>query len=86
MGRPKKTDVPVDEYGIPLMEQSRVTYRDNHKQIRYIITRHPFLLEFYLYEIINNKAKKIDINPELPNFKKLDREMEKWQKELESEE
>ena len=79
-----RTKIEVGEYGIPISEVIKVKERDHTGTIRYIITQHQFLSEFYLYQITDNKSKKIDTQ-DTPSFKKLEKEREKWIAELEKE-
>ena len=80
MGRTKQD---LDKYGIPLMEIHKVLENDHQGILRYIITQHPLLPEFYLYKIENNKATKVDTQSHIPEFKKLEKERLIWRKELE---
>lgn len=79
MAQIKKKD--VDEYGIPITEVRKVVENDHTGQLRYIITKHPLLQEFYLYQIDNMNAKKVATEI-APDFKKLEKERQQWRKEL----
>ena len=79
MGRTKKNE--VDEFGIPIEEIIKVRENDHTGTLRYIISQHPLLPEFYLYQIDNGSAKKI-ATEDVPEFKKLEKDRAKWKSEL----
>ena len=70
------------EYNIPSTEKLQVKYYDHLNILRYIITRHIMLLDFYLYQVDGDKLKKIATNS-APEFKKLEKDKALWEKELE---
>ena len=70
------------EYNIPSTEKLQVKHYDHLNVLRYIVTRHVMLLDFYLYQVDGDKLKKIATNS-VPEFKKLEKDKSLWEKELE---
>lgn len=68
----------IKEYGIPFEEIKEVTYKDQNKNALFIITRHPYNGEHYLYKITNNKAKKIETNKNPNLFKAITKLQKQW--------
>ena len=71
------------EYNIPSTEKLQVKHYDHLNVLRYIITRHVMLLDFYLYQVDGDQLKKIATSS-VPEFKKLEKDKLLWQKELEN--
>ena len=82
MARTKKEIIEVDEYGISITEIHKVLQNDPQGILRYIITQHPLLQEFYLYKIEDGKATKIEESDNPMEFKKLQKVTKKWREEL----
>lgn len=82
MARTKKEIIEVDEYGISITEIHKVLQNDPQGILRYIITQHPLLQEFYLYKIEDGKASKIEESDNPMEFKKLQKVTKKWREEL----
>ena len=83
MGRTKKDIDELDKYGISITEIHKVLQNDPQGILRYIITQHPLLKEFYLYKIEDGKATKIEESDNPMEFKKLEKDRKKWREELE---
>lgn len=76
----------IKEYGIPFEEIIEVRYNDENENLIYIVTRHPYRHEHYLYKIIGDKSKKVATEDNPNNFKVLKKLHEDWVKKCEEEE
>ena len=69
----------TQKYGIPIDETIETTYIEDDIPL-YVITRHPYLNERYLYQIKDGVGKKIETEQNPNNFKALQKLKKIWDK------
>ena len=75
----------TQKYGIPIDETIETTYIE-HDIPLYVITRHPYLNERYLYQIKDGVGKKIETEQNPNNFKAIQKLKKEWDKIYKEEE
>ena len=69
----------TQKYGIPIDETIETTYMEDDIPL-YVITRHPYLNERYLYQIKDGVSKKIETESNPNNFKAIQKLKKEWDK------
>lgn len=75
----------TQKYGIPIDETIETTYIEDDIPL-YVITRHPYLNERYLYQIKDDVGKKIETEQNPNNFKAIQKLKKEWDKIYKEEE
>jgi len=71
------------KYGISKDEILEVNQYDENENLIYLITRHIYKREHYLYKVTKDIAKKIDTQESPNDFKVLNKFYLDWQKKCE---
>lgn len=75
----------TQEYNIPKEEIIEVRFVDDRGLV-YVITRHPYINERYLYQIKDGVGKKIETEQNPNDFKAIQKLKKEWDKMYKEEE